>query len=141
MAGKHGSRSNYADAPSTDEGYLPPGQLPINFGSRTYDPTAGADDGEGGAHSSLFEHSLGGDWSWQPARDRALGYGEDSDFKTFLGVPKGMPEQLGRAREVAGEPGAVRYGNPVLPIQKYPRLTPGVNGGQFDTLAGTHVGS
>lgn len=139
MAGQHGSRSNYADAPHTDESYMPPGRLPINFGSRSYDPTAGTDDGEGGSRSSLFENSLGGDWSWRLQRDRAQGYGKDSTFTSFDGVSKGMPEQLGRAREAAGDPGAVHYGNAALPIRKYPRLIPGANGGTFDTLAGSHV--
>lgn len=140
-------RSNYADKPQMDEAYLPPGGLPISFGSRAYDPTAGTDDGEGGSRSSLFENSLGGDWSWRPHRDKLLTSGYDKDgkyfdhFKTFLGVPKGMPEQLGRARESAGEPGAVRYSNLVSPIRKYPRIIPGANGGSFDTLAGSHVGN
>lgn len=134
---KMARKSNYADKPHTDDGYMPPGRLPVNFGSRTYDPTAGSDDGEGGSRSSLFENCLGGDWSWRPYRDKMLG----DDFKTFLGVPKGMPEQLGRAREAAGERGALRYGNPVLAVRKYPKLIPGVNGGWFDTLAGSHVGN
>lgn len=81
-------KSNYADRPSANDTYLPPGHLPINFGARTYDPTAGGDDGEGGAHSSLFEHSLGGDWSWKPQRDRLLG----KSMVAFKGVAPGAAE-------------------------------------------------
>ncbi|HEV2178370.1 MAG TPA: hypothetical protein VGW33_14385 [Terriglobia bacterium] len=80
-------RSNYADRPTTDEDYMPPGGFPLNFGARTYDPTAGADDGEG-SRSNLFESSLGGDWSWKPARDKALG----EYLRTFRGVPPSAAE-------------------------------------------------
>lgn len=97
MAGKNGSRSNYADKPTTEDGYMPRGGLPINFGSRTYDPTVGGDDGEGGSHSSLFENSLGGDWSWKPARNKAMGYGAESTFVTFRGVPP-SPAELYRGQ-------------------------------------------
>ncbi len=76
-----------------------------------------------------------GNWSWKPGRDKLLG----DKMITFLGVPKGMPEELGRAREAAGEPGAIRYGNPVLPVRQYARVIPGVNGGLFDTLAGVRI--
>jgi hypothetical protein len=52
----------------TDEGVaLPPGGLPNNFGSRAYDPSAGADDGEGAGHSGLLD-ACSGDWSWKPKR-------------------------------------------------------------------------
>lgn len=33
-----------------------------------------------------------GDWSWRPHRDKAFGYGEDSAFRTFKGVPKSAAE-------------------------------------------------
>ena len=77
-----------------------------------------------------------GDWAWKPGRNRLL----NENMVTFLGVARGMPEQLGRTREAAGEPGAIRYGNPGLPICKHPRLIPSVTGsGFFDTRAGSSV--
>jgi hypothetical protein len=74
------------------------------YSARAFTPNEGEAESEGG-HSKLWEDSTG-DWSWKPGRDkRRLG----DKMTTFHGVPKGMPEQLGRARELAGEPGAVRY--------------------------------
>lgn len=31
-------------------------------------------------------------WSWKPARDQAQGYGPDSTFRTFQGVPPSAAE-------------------------------------------------
>ncbi len=73
---------------------------------RRYDPARhiGHSDNPSSGMSMLVDDCLG-DWAWKPYRDKRLG----DKMRTFLGVPKGMPEQLGRARELAGEPGAVRY--------------------------------
>jgi hypothetical protein len=47
--------------------------LPVNFGVRAYDPTAGHDgDSPRNGHSGLSD-SLCGDWSWKPHRYDALG--------------------------------------------------------------------
>jgi hypothetical protein len=92
-----------------------------------------ATDGRHAAKLRILGGDTEGDWSWKPGRDKLLG----EDMVTFLGVPKGMPEQLGRAREMAGEPGAIRYGNPVLPLCKPDRFLPSVLGaGFFDTRSG-----
>ena len=138
-----GRRSSYANAEIETTAIAEP--LPLRLGgfigmgcSRKFDPTNGTATSVNGPRLNFLPEELdvGGDWSWKPRRDKSAG----EDFKTFLGVPKGMPELLGRARELEGERGAARYGNPVLPIRKYPRIIPGANGGSFDTLAGTHVG-
>ncbi len=92
-------------------------------GPRRYDPDAGAGSEEGAAMSLLTEMSVG-DWSLQVYPSGGLiaeateggwtnylRFGRFArSFRPFFGVPKGMPEQLGRAREAAGEPGAIRYG-------------------------------
>lgn len=62
------------------------------YDARRCDGDGRASSGEGPSLSTLFERSLGGDWSWKPERDRAMGYGNDSTFKTFLGVPKSAAE-------------------------------------------------
>ena len=83
-------------------------QTPLGHSrQRKYDPSrhVGHSDNPGSGMSTLFEDSIG-DWSWKPYRDKRLG----DKMITFPGVLKGMPEQLGRAREAAGEPGAIRYG-------------------------------
>lgn len=64
-----------------------------------------ATDGRRSPKIRILGGDTEGDWSWKPGRDAFLG----DYMKTFSGVEKGMPEQLGRAREAAGEPGAVRY--------------------------------
>ncbi len=49
-----------------------PGGLPVNFGARAYDPTAGTDDGDGAGHSGLTD-ACAGDWSWKPHRYSVMG--------------------------------------------------------------------
>jgi hypothetical protein len=46
-----------------------------------------ASSGEGPTLSTLSERSLSGDWAWQPARDRAMGYGPESTFVTYRPAP------------------------------------------------------
>ena len=68
----------------------PPQQsLTFDHRARTYTPAAGENDE--GVHSQLVDNSSG-DWSWKPARDRALGYGPTSKFQPFRGIPAGAAE-------------------------------------------------
>jgi hypothetical protein len=131
-------RSNYADKPVNDDlhGALVEHKDRLSSNPRAYTPSDTESDY--GGHSTLAEVSNGGDWSWRPARNKRF---PQFEMPALNGTLKGMPEQLGRAREAAGEPGAIRYGNTVLPIRKYPKLIAGANGGWFDTLAGSHVGT
>ena len=102
MAGKHGSRSNYADKPSTTE-YLDT-EYRLRFGDekRAYTPTA-AEEGTG--HFGGLAHGAAGDWSWKPQRYKAdpgvcykPGYAVDrtasleAQMPTFRGVPKSAAE-------------------------------------------------
>jgi hypothetical protein len=86
-----GKRSNYSDKeidePIDSREFL----LHIN-GPRRFDPFGGSPDDEGPALSQLIEH-CSGDWSWNPARDKALG----ENCKTFMGVPAGAAELYGRS--------------------------------------------
>lgn len=131
-------RSNYADKPISEErtGALTEHRLNLGNDARGFTPNAGETDGEG-RHGNLGVSSTG-DWCWQPARNKSFGQFEMPALTSTL---RGMPEQLGRAREAAGEPSAVRYSNAVLPIRRYAKLIAGVNGGLFDTHAGAHAGA
>ena len=60
-------------------------------GARRYDPDAGASAGEG-AHMSMLVDNSTGDWSWKPARDKALG----PNLVTFTGNAPGAAESFGR---------------------------------------------
>ena len=68
---------------------------------RAYTPTSGEKDREGN-HGNLGIESMGGDWSWKPARQGRDEYGRWRDgvkitkpMATFYGVPKGAAELYG----------------------------------------------
>lgn len=57
------------------------------------DSMEGYEDAAVGTRATAgFELDSGTDWSWKPHRDQALGYDENSTFKTFRGVPKSSAE-------------------------------------------------
>lgn len=89
MAGKNGSRSNYADKPGA-ESMLVEHHLRFGDEKRAYTPTSGEADMAG--HFGGLSDGATGDWSWKPARDRAAGYGPSSTFATFHGVPASAAE-------------------------------------------------
>lgn len=151
-----GGHSNYSDEKMTgavaDDVLRNPEFRLALYDARRCDGDGRAGAGEGPSLSSLIERSTGGDWSWQPQLykqdpgvflqdghvvDRTASLEEL--MPTLKGSSFGMPERLGRAREAAGEGGAVRYGNEVTPLRRYTKLISGVNGGMFDTLAGAHT--
>lgn len=73
-------------------------QTPLEHSrSRAYDPVRGSikrergEDDNNSGHSSLVSECTG-DWSWKPARDKALG----DAFVTFRGNPPGAAETHGR---------------------------------------------
>lgn len=133
------ARSNYADKAVSEDntGALPEHRLLFGGDHRAFTPAAGASDDPNAGYGKLAIDSTG-DWAWKPGRNNTFA---QFAMPAFLGVPKGMPEQLAAVRELEGEHGAVRYGNEVLPIRRYSKLIPSVIGGWFDTLAGSHVGS
>lgn len=129
--------SNYADRPINEDnrGALPEHRDRISSDPRAYTPSD--TEADTGGHNTFAAGTSNGDWSWQLGRNKSF---DQFEMPALTGTLRGMPEQLGRAREAAGEPGAVRYGNAVLPIRRYPKLIAGVNGGLFDTHAGAHAG-
>lgn len=92
MAGAHGSRSNYSDAPSEGQPFLPT----VHSISKLDDPRRHDPKHPGSASKgvklSLFSEFATGDWSWKPFRDRVIG----EDFRSFKGVPPGAAELHGR---------------------------------------------
>lgn len=89
MAGKHGSRSNYADKPVSEDnnGVLHQHRLTFDHMTRTYVPTASERD-ISGAHSNIPADACG-DWSWKPARNKQF---PQFEMPAFLGVPAGTAE-------------------------------------------------
>lgn len=86
------AHSNYSDKRVSQEHTGALTEHRLNFGNdaRGFTPTAAEGD-KPGHHGNLVENSTG-DWSWKPARDRAMGYGKDSRFQTFNGVPPSAAE-------------------------------------------------
>lgn len=85
-----GTHSKYRDDPEGEDNWMPAVHKDQLYNPRAYTPnSAGTDPGSSQrGYSHLIEESNSGDWSWKPARDRALG----DHMTTFHGVPPSAAE-------------------------------------------------
>lgn len=89
MAGKNGSRSNYADKTVSDgsSGALHQHRLAFDRNARAYTPTASEKDIDGTQHTIAADAT--GDWSWKPHRNAQF---PQFEMPAFAGVPRSAAE-------------------------------------------------